>query len=345
MKDRVPLYPGRVKLTPVAGQSDVYDMTRADQPTQQGDPLNKATLLKDATAALFGLGPDSVPDDVLAYLGKYNQYWWRRRKKTVVETNKKTRVISASTRPNSSGGSHDTILNCADAVTISGGSVVLTGSVTSVTCGYVWINGGQTSRSALNGKYFTVKTLSSGTTPANEQIKTGIVYKGDGTIANPTDSSGNYVTQVPCYEVVIGYEDTYVQSSDRSAYPDSGEQDGYEYQYIGIPFENAATAPAVFPKIATGSYVGTGKYGSSNPNSLTFEFEPKVVIISTDGDYTTAIGFPYIWGSAKMYTQRGSFQNSCTVSVSGNTMSYYNDNDEYTQMNTAKQKYPYIAIG
>ena len=66
MLDRVPLYPGRVKLTPVSGQENVYDMVRADQPTQEGTPLNKASLLKDATAALFGFGADAVPDDVLA---------------------------------------------------------------------------------------------------------------------------------------------------------------------------------------------------------------------------------------------------------------------------------------
>ena len=64
MNDRIPLYPGRVKMTPVAGQANTYDMTRADDPTQAGTPLNKATLLKDATAALYGLGDDAVPDDV-----------------------------------------------------------------------------------------------------------------------------------------------------------------------------------------------------------------------------------------------------------------------------------------
>lgn len=64
MQDRVPLYPGRVKLTPVAGQENVYDMVRQDQPTQEGTPLNKNSLLKDATAALFQLGADAVPDDV-----------------------------------------------------------------------------------------------------------------------------------------------------------------------------------------------------------------------------------------------------------------------------------------
>ena len=66
MQDRVPLYPGRVVLTPVSGQANTYDMTRADQPTQEGTPLNKASLLKDATAALYGLGTDAVPDDALS---------------------------------------------------------------------------------------------------------------------------------------------------------------------------------------------------------------------------------------------------------------------------------------
>lgn len=51
MQDRVSLYPGRVKLEPVAGQANLYDLARADQPTQEGTPLNKANLLSDATAA------------------------------------------------------------------------------------------------------------------------------------------------------------------------------------------------------------------------------------------------------------------------------------------------------
>ena len=70
MQDRVPLYPGRVVLTPVSGQANTYDMTRADQPTQEGTPLNKASLLTDATAALFGLETDAVPDDVLAKISE-----------------------------------------------------------------------------------------------------------------------------------------------------------------------------------------------------------------------------------------------------------------------------------
>ena len=70
MQDRVPLYPGRVKLNPVSGQANTFDLTRADQPTQEGTPLNKASLLKDATAALFGKTNAAVPDDILNLLSK-----------------------------------------------------------------------------------------------------------------------------------------------------------------------------------------------------------------------------------------------------------------------------------
>lgn len=60
MKDRVPTYPGRVKLVPVSGQANTYDMVRADEPVVEGTLLNKATLLSDETAAARGLDLDSA---------------------------------------------------------------------------------------------------------------------------------------------------------------------------------------------------------------------------------------------------------------------------------------------
>lgn len=42
VKDRIPTYPGRVKLVPVEGQENVYDMVRVDSPTEEGTPINKA---------------------------------------------------------------------------------------------------------------------------------------------------------------------------------------------------------------------------------------------------------------------------------------------------------------
>ena len=70
MKDRVPLYPGRVKLTPVAGQANTYDMSRADSPQQEGTPLNKASLLTDATAEAIGLSGDPTVNDALFVLSQ-----------------------------------------------------------------------------------------------------------------------------------------------------------------------------------------------------------------------------------------------------------------------------------
>lgn len=72
MHDRVSLYPGRVKIEPVAGQANTYDLTRADQPAQEGTPLNKASLLSDATAALMGLDAAATPDGAFAALAGKN---------------------------------------------------------------------------------------------------------------------------------------------------------------------------------------------------------------------------------------------------------------------------------
>ena len=75
MENRQPTYPGRVKLTPVPGQENTYDMERADEPTVEGTPLNKQTLLQDATCAILDIPNTSVPNDAFAKLalgiGKY----------------------------------------------------------------------------------------------------------------------------------------------------------------------------------------------------------------------------------------------------------------------------------
>ena len=82
MRDRVPAAgkAGRVLITPEDGSPAFYaTMTRADEPTQAGDPLNKATLLSDTVAAMFGLNDRAVPNDILGYVGEYAQHQWFRK--------------------------------------------------------------------------------------------------------------------------------------------------------------------------------------------------------------------------------------------------------------------------
>lgn len=78
MQNRVPTKPNRALIRPEDGGSAFYaTITRADEPTQAGDPLNKATFLKDETAALFGLDPSATPNDVFAWLGEWGQANWK----------------------------------------------------------------------------------------------------------------------------------------------------------------------------------------------------------------------------------------------------------------------------
>lgn len=59
MEDRVSTYPGRVVLTPVSGETNTYDMVRADLPITEGTKINKT---------LFDSKADTVTEDVTVYV-------------------------------------------------------------------------------------------------------------------------------------------------------------------------------------------------------------------------------------------------------------------------------------
>lgn len=136
----------------------------------------------------------------------------------------------------------------------------------------------------------------------------------------------------------------YVFSDSRNAYPDSGEQNGYEYQYLGIPFENAREAP----RIATGSYIGTGTYGESHPNTLTFDSKPKIVVIDMDStQYGAMTAGIYIWGCTIMSSVSSNDSALNIVRTTGNTMSWYSQklmNNAQGQFNISGITYRYVAI-
>lgn len=67
--DRVSTYPGRVVLTPVSGQTNTYDMERADVPVEEGTPVDKKlfdnkayALTADATVYVATTGNDVTGD-------------------------------------------------------------------------------------------------------------------------------------------------------------------------------------------------------------------------------------------------------------------------------------------
>lgn len=97
-------------------------------------------------------------------------------------------------------------------------------------------------------------------------------------------------------------------------------------------------------KFEAGTYVGTGTYGSSNPNTLTFGFEPKLVII---GPYNFRRRFAWVYGATKVGTSLDGdgAGYGCIVSLNDKTLSYYSGDSYTAQLNDGGEIYHYIAIG
>lgn len=317
-------------------------------------------ILANATKTLFGLGDTAVPDDAFALLGKYNLHWWRRRTATpvyrydkVVTPQTQTTVSElASSVPSATlvvnrdvnTGSNAVNRNFSYASSIeidqSNGEVKLV-NPTSTYFKVGYSNG----FSNIEGTYFT-----------NVYENPTAVYKGAGKASNGTQKVGGFYYQylksgvevITSEKVVDHYTDLgdweYVTSISKETYPENGYLNGYIYEYLGIPFDNAVNGA----KIETGSYIGTGTYGSSNPITLTADFEIKLVIIqrqqqTTNNDYCRVIAIP----GMTQVNNGGSANNNdyvATVDFSSNTFSMYSSSAS-GQMNNSSVAYSYIIIG
>ena len=107
-------------------------------------------------------------------------------------------------------------------------------------------------------------------------------------------------------------------------------------------------------KIEVGSYVGTGTYGSSNKNSLTFGFEPKMLIIGStknSNNLTQPVLIPTSngWGDSFLWTkgQVVARVNGYDINISseGKTVSWYSAKAANYQCNATNTTYLYLAIG
>lgn len=97
-------------------------------------------------------------------------------------------------------------------------------------------------------------------------------------------------------------------------------------------------------RIQSGSYTGTGAVGEANPNTLTFGFEPKLVVIHHVDSSAQAARF--IRGSLSSVTfMTSSVIGAAIVSWSGNGVSWYATANVNYQLNTAGSTYFYHAIG
>ena len=112
---------------------------------------------------------------------------------------------------------------------------------------------------------------------------------------------------------------------------------------------NAAFAAidAATARIVTGTYVGTGESGSEHPNTLTFDFAPKVIIVRKG--YTTITQQLFIFSGMTsvpcQYQSNDSDRVTLSWSNGGKTISWYADNS-LKQLNSLYEgDYYYLAVG
>jgi hypothetical protein len=113
-------------------------------------------------------------------------------------------------------------------------------------------------------------------------------------------------------------------------------------------------------KVATGSYKGTGSYGWNNPNTLTFDFAPKLVWIGFYNSSGSTNIMPISNASNMEFMTSFIFTSALTTdflsfggngyqyfkkSADGKTVSWYGNNNATNHMNNTNFTYYYIAIG
>lgn len=377
---------------------------------QQGTPLNQATFLKDATASLFGLGTDAVPDDVLALLSKAAIKKTYATKKTLSDVSEGDVVwviegdtpaeyyVAKHNYESGLNGTGKTLLlrkevhslqpwDSAKSTVFETSSIFqylnstfkntldpdVRNAITPVKF-YCTIGGGNNSVSTITGSIFLASATEMGidSTPSRFNAE-GTEFPVANTLRpfdaynyvynawtrSPTISKGNVsaitqnysgftnvnlqgVTENLCIRPCFALPSTFNVYVDK---PVTGLYDVSDNLLLKLPGV----------QIATGSYVGTGTYGRNNPNSLTFEFEPKVIFLLNR----------WYWNSAKYISEpvsfsaellSDSFKNIIVdwigsnidqdfyASLNGKTFFFY-ASDENKQCNTSGKNYYYLALG
>lgn len=100
-----------------------------------------------------------------------------------------------------------------------------------------------------------------------------------------------------------------------------------------------------FPcQVYSGSYVGTGTYGASNPNTLTAPFKPKAVFVAGSGA-PAGQSLTMINPNAFAYGTINATAFALTLSWDENSVSYYNAANANQQFNANGSTYYYSLFG
>lgn len=163
-----------------------------------------------------------------------------------------------------------------------------------------------------------------GLVPFYWKTANGVIYRADSW--NSSDSTAITVygyemrTELANAQTSFGY----VSHKLDNAYPPA-VPDGFEYIPLGKLGEKVQF------KIVTGTYTPTGKQGSANPNSLTFDGVPLMVWIDvnrTKDNSNTSIDDGFLTPTGG-FSSSGSNIYPLTCNLNGNTLSWYANGGNY----------------
>lgn len=107
---------------------------------------------------------------------------------------------------------------------------------------------------------------------------------------------------------------------------------------------NAAVAKCGNCRIVYGTYTGTGTYGSSNPNKLTFDGDPLFVVIKGSVGDAPTLGIQAMRGWNVAFSGSDNHSTVCYLTWGTHSLSWYNGQSSADQFNNKGIVYPYIAL-
>jgi hypothetical protein len=138
----------------------------------------------------------------------------------------------------------------------------------------------------------------------------------------------------------------YVNSPDANAYPPA-ESDGWTYEYLGQLGQGMT-------RVATGSYVGTGGTGSGSQCSLTFDFIPKLVLVTDSATsiykvhfMVAIVGSPVASNTNPPSSSDYAHETYVNLTWDGTTLRWYSTaaGAPILQLNESGRRYYYVAFG
>lgn len=167
------------------------------------------------------------------------------------------------------------------------------------------------------------------------------VYWSDGTTVASRELNGADRYKITFYRISnyqVGTISELVTSTDQNAHYDG------EVDVEGCTYTALDPITTFVPRMQTGSYVGTGTYGTYQYNSLTFEFVPKLVMVARNdmASHLNANTIPmFLW-----FGQDGVVAaNAMAFSRHDTTLDWSATSSAEHQFNSQGVTYRWVAIG